>query len=172
MRPTCRFHFIVPRNNNIVIVGGFSEPIEPFEPEKEEEYLNLTFKSPYIRKLCERAREFLPGLDLKNTDPAYALAQGLRPARHGDVRVERELRPPQYKNLKDVEHSRIVHSYGHAGSGWSFAFGCALDVVVLVEQAIRQAPPTALKDSSTLAQRQLGRQLSDARDVGTDTVQN
>jgi hypothetical protein len=51
---------------------------------------------------------FLPTLKDAQLDPEYPFAQGLRPARKGNVRLEREKR-----NGK----SNIVHSYGHGGSG-------------------------------------------------------
>jgi D-amino-acid oxidase len=136
-----RFIFIVPRNDKTLIVGGFAEVREGEDADK----LDLTPESHHILEMCKRAKEFLPGLqtDVTHQDPAYPFAQGNRPARHNGARVQREHRLPirDSKGYKsDDKHSRIVHSYGHAGSGWSFAFGCALDVVVLVEQVIRQEP--------------------------------
>ena len=83
-----------------------------------------------------RCEKLLPGLKNARIDSEYPIAQGLRPFR-GNIRVERELRtlatgrPP----------SRIVHSYGHGGAGWSLCFGCAGDLLSLVEQAVRELPP-------------------------------
>ncbi|KAK7034573.1 hypothetical protein VNI00_012201 [Paramarasmius palmivorus] len=128
-----QFNFIVPRNDNILLVGGFSEP--------DEKELDITMDHPLMKSMALRAQEFFPPLQNVNfevhTDPAYRFAQGLRPARHGDVRVERELR------MRDGNQpfSRIVHSYGHGGSGWSWSFGSALQVLVLVEEAIGQRIP-------------------------------
>jgi D-amino-acid oxidase len=78
----------------------------------------------------ERAVAFLPTLKDAQLDPEYPFAQGLRPARKGNVRLEREKR-----NGK----SNIVHSYGHGGSGWSFSFGCAVEVAKIVEGMVAEA---------------------------------
>ena len=63
-------------------------------------------------------------------DPDHPIAQGLRPLREGDARVEREPR------MKGTAASRIVHSYGHGIGGWTLAFGSALEVAFLVDQVI------------------------------------
>ena len=55
----------------------------------------------------------------------HSLVRGLRPAREENIRVEREQR--------GHGQSRIVHSYGHGGSGWTLSFGCAEEVAVLVD---------------------------------------
>jgi D-amino-acid oxidase len=70
------------------------------------------------------------------------LAQGLRPFRERNVRVERELRPRKTKpGTEGPLASRIVHSYGQGGAGWSLGFGCAGDVLELVEEALLDLPP-------------------------------
>jgi len=97
-----RFTFIVPRSNNILIVGGFSEP--------DNYNLDLHTESPLVRDLKRRAGEFIQGgsLNLEHIDTAYPLAQGLRPARDDGVRVEREL----ITKVPGQAYSRIIHSYG------------------------------------------------------------
>ena len=77
-----RFIFIVPRNENILYVGGFSEPNQTALVDEEHEN---------VKKMTRDAKEFYAPLDTDHRDPSYPLAQGLRPARIGDVRVEREL---------------------------------------------------------------------------------
>ena len=52
-------------------------------------------------------------------------AVGLRPYREGGVRVERE---------KMGDGVWVVHNYGHAGWGYQGSYGCAEDVVRLVEE--------------------------------------
>ncbi|EEB88815.1 hypothetical protein MPER_13168, partial [Moniliophthora perniciosa FA553] len=123
------FIFIVPRNDEILYVGGFSEP--------DNSNLNFDETDPKVRMIAKNAKEFLNALDTDYTDPAYPLAKGLRPARKGDVRVERELRKPN----TGKGYSRIGHLYGHAGAGWSLSFGCALEVESLVAGAIAQEKP-------------------------------
>ncbi|KAI0095609.1 FAD dependent oxidoreductase [Daldinia grandis] len=111
--------FLVPRNDNILLIGGITEP--------HEWDLDLTLSTPIIRRMRERCEKFLPGLENARVDPEYPFAQGLRPFRGQNVRVERELRRTG---------SRIVHSYGHGGAGWSLSFGCARDVATLVDEAL------------------------------------
>jgi D-amino-acid oxidase len=74
----------------------------------------------------ERCNDFVPGLENAVPDPV-PFVQGLRPFREANVRVDRETR------LKsDGSASRIIHSYGQGGSGFTLSFGCATDVVNLV----------------------------------------
>ncbi|MEM7305116.1 MAG: FAD-dependent oxidoreductase [Planctomycetota bacterium] len=54
---------------------------------------------------------------------------GVRPYRRGTVRFEREA----------VEGRTVVHNYGHGGSGFTLAFGCAEDVTEAVLEL--HAPP-------------------------------
>ncbi|RYP03237.1 hypothetical protein DL764_005284 [Monosporascus ibericus] len=123
--------FLVPRNDNILLIGGIAEP--------HEWELNLTLESPIIRRMRERCEKFLPGLKDARVDPHYPFAQGLRPFRGKNVRVERELRRTG---------SRIVHSYGQGGAGWSLSFGCAQDVVMLVEEALSGAPARPMAETT------------------------
>ncbi|ORY64202.1 FAD dependent oxidoreductase [Pseudomassariella vexata] len=111
--------FLVPRNDNILLIGGITEP--------HKWDLNLTLESPIIQRMRARCEAFLPSLKNARLDADYPLAQGLRPFRAKNVRVERELRRTG---------SRIVHSYGQGGAGWSLSFGCAQDVALLVDQAL------------------------------------
>ncbi|MCJ1473670.1 hypothetical protein MMC13_002321 [Lambiella insularis] len=130
--------FIVPRNDNIMLLGGI------VEPHKNE--LSLTLDSPIIKRMRARCEAFLPCLKSARLDPEYPLAQGLRPFRQHNVRVERELRP-RALNEGDEDTalpSRIIHSYGQGGAGWSVSFGCAADVVMLVEEALLDLPPRAM----------------------------
>ena len=76
-------------------------------------------------------------------DPDYPISQGLRPFRRQNVRVERELRPVVGESL--TKHSRIIHTYGHVGAGWSLSFGCAADVLAMVEEALLDKAPTAMQ---------------------------
>ena len=94
-----------------------------------------------------RAEAFLPGLKHARLDPAYPLAQGLRPNRERNVRVERELRERTVllKGEQVQEPSRVIHSYGHGGAGWSLSFGCAADVAGLVEDILHNRPATGMK---------------------------
>ena len=96
-----------------------------------------------MRARCNR---FVPGLENAELDAEWPMVQGLRPVRGENVRVERELR-----RKGDGSLSRIVHSYGQGGSGFTLSFGCAGDVVGLVEEVDAGILPTPLKSERTLA---------------------
>ncbi|KAF9041997.1 nucleotide-binding domain-containing protein [Hymenopellis radicata] len=69
----------------------------------------------------------VPGLDNAKYDPWYAISTGIGPFRSMNARVEREQR-----RRSDGSASRIIHSYGHGGSGFTLSFGCANDVLGLI----------------------------------------
>lgn len=121
--------FLVPRNDNILLIGGIAE--------SHESQLDLRLDSPIIKRMRARCEAFLPDLKKARLDPDYPLAQGLRPFRERNVRVERELRTLGNATAP----SRIIHSYGQGGAGWSLSFGCAGDVADLVEEALMDLPP-------------------------------
>lgn len=52
---------------------------------------------------------------------------GFRPSREGGTRLEREERALGGKRVT------VVHNYGHGGAGWQSSWGCAVDVVSLLE---------------------------------------
>lgn len=120
--------FIVPRNDDILLIGGIAE--------EREETIELGVESEKVRRMRGRCEVFLPVLREARLDPGYPFAQGLRPARRSNVRVERDVR----SNGEGGGQSRIIHSYGHGGSGWTLSFGCAGDVATLVEEALLGAP--------------------------------
>ncbi|KAJ7064281.1 FAD dependent oxidoreductase [Mycena amicta] len=121
--------FLVPRNDQILLIGGIAQA--------HKDKLDMTLDDPAVRRMRQRAEEFLPGLKNARLDETYPLAQGLRPFRGRNVRVERELR----RREDSDRPSRIVHSYGHGGAGWSLSFGCAADVLELIEQALEDKEP-------------------------------
>ena len=51
---------------------------------------------------------------------------GLRPLRPANVRLERET------------GTRIIHNYGHGGSGVTFSWGCAEEVAETIEQLLSE----------------------------------
>ncbi|KAG7087368.1 hypothetical protein E1B28_013341 [Marasmius oreades] len=128
--------FIVPRTDNILLMGGFTEA--------HQWNLDLTLDSPVMQRMKARCEAFLPDLKNARLDPEYPMAQGLRPFRGTNIRVERELRSP----VSGTTPSRIVHSYGHGGAGWSLSFGCAGDVLRLVEEALMDLKPKGTTSAS------------------------
>lgn len=120
--------FLVPRNDNILLIGGIAQP--------NEDELSLSLDSPVVKRMRARCEDFLPVLKNAKVDPEYPFAQGLRPVRGKNVRVEREAR----RDPKTGLQSRIIHNYGHGGSGWTLSYGCAADVAALVEEALVEEP--------------------------------
>jgi len=114
--------FLVPRNDEILVVGGIAQ--------REEWKLDLTLDSPVIQRMRARCEAFHPYLKNSRLNPEYPLAQGLRPGREANIRVEREPRN------HGTDPSRIIHSYGHGGSGWSLSFGCAEKVAGMIEDVL------------------------------------
>lgn len=49
---------------------------------------------------------------------------GLRPAREGGARIEKE----------KIKSGCVVHNYGHGGAGYQSSWGCAMEAVALVDQ--------------------------------------
>ncbi|KAF8902171.1 FAD dependent oxidoreductase [Mucidula mucida] len=126
--------FIVPRNDNTLILGGLAQP--------HRHELDLTLDSPEIIRMRQRCNNFVPGLEHAEYDPDAPLVQGLRPFRGSNVRVERELR-----SRSDGSMSRIVHSYGQGGAGFSLSFGCASDVLELIREVEADLPATKMSFS-------------------------
>ncbi|KAK4154552.1 fad dependent oxidoreductase [Chaetomidium leptoderma] len=58
---------------------------------------------------------------------------GLRPAREGGVRIEKEV----------IDGTWVVHNYGHAGWGYQGSYGCAERVVELVDEIVGKGKRTS-----------------------------
>jgi D-amino-acid oxidase len=100
--------YVIPRDGEL-IVGGTAEA------DKNE----LTFDIDE-EELRVRAGEFCAG-DLANLK-VKARVVGLRPAR----------RSRRVKFGPDPGAPRIVHNYGHGGSGFSLAWGCASEIAEII----------------------------------------
>lgn len=79
-------------------------------------------------RIMRRAVEMMP--ELTNGKGVEGLdivrhGVGLRPYRNGGVRIEKE----------KIDGTWVVHNYGHAGWGYQGSYGCAEDVVGLVNEA-------------------------------------
>jgi D-amino-acid oxidase len=109
--------FIVPRGENMLLLGGLTE---------EDEWsldIGLHNHQP-IRDMYRRCLEFMPVLARAEIDPDEPVRAGLRPLRNGNVCLERE------------DATNIVHNYGHGGSGFSFSWGCAHEVASTARDAV------------------------------------
>ena len=80
----CYIVFIVPRNDGIILLGTFIE--------KDKEACELKVDSPAMVEMRQNCERFIPQLKNAQLDPEYPMAQGIRPLRKGDVRVQRESR--------------------------------------------------------------------------------
>jgi D-amino-acid oxidase len=103
------FIFIVPRGHDMLVLGGLAEPDEWGLD------INLDNYEP-IRQMHRRCLRFMPALAAAEIDAAEPVRVGLRPFRRTGVRLEHE------------PGSRIIHNYGHGGSGVTLSWGCALEV--------------------------------------------
>ncbi len=112
------FVFIVPRGGDKLILGGFAEPHE------SNLAIGLDNSEP-IRAMYWRCVEFLPILKNAEIDAVQPVRVGLRPAREGSVRLE-----------WDSSTSRVLHNYGHGGSGVTYSWGCAFEAAELIEKRL------------------------------------
>ncbi|KAI5816448.1 FAD dependent oxidoreductase [Pyronema omphalodes] len=104
---------IVPRSEDTLQVGSIVQ--------ENKWNLDLTMESPEVKDMWDRAVRFLPSLKDAQIE---GLAKGLRPFSRKNVRVKRE--------------GWVVHNYGHGGSGWTLAVGCAREAAELVDESIRK----------------------------------
>ncbi len=103
------FIFVVPRGEDMLVLGGLAEPDE------WELGIGLHNYEP-IREMYRRCVDFLPALARAEIDAAEPVRVGLRPFRRQNVRLEPE------------EGTRIFHNYGHGGSGVTFSWGCSVEL--------------------------------------------
>jgi len=94
--------YIVQRKDGCIVGGTREENV--FTETTDEETLNA---------IVDRASKFFPEIKTASRITQWA---GLRPYRN-EVRVERE--------------ENIIHNYGHGGSGFTLAWGCAKEVLGL-----------------------------------------
>lgn len=118
--------FIVPRNDNVLLLGSIIH--------QDSWFLDLTETCADVQEMRGRCEDLLPSLRNARTDPCYPLSQGRRPMRLAHVRVERE-----EETTQSGAQSTIVHAYGHGGAGWSLAFGSARQVVGCIQDQLSGA---------------------------------
>jgi D-amino-acid oxidase len=103
-RDPARIFYSIPRRRSVLLGGCRTELTS----------LDLPTPDPALRDRIHadaRAAGYAPG-------PVLGERCGLRPVRAGGVRLQRE--------------GRVIHNYGHGGSGYALSWGCAEAVAVLV----------------------------------------
>jgi D-amino-acid oxidase len=110
--------YIVPKGDNILLLGGL------VEPDKWDLNINLENYDP-VRDMLRRCVEFMPALKDAQIDSNEPVRVGLRPFRKQNVRLERE------------QDTSIIHNYGHGGAGVTLSWGCAMDVVEIANELVR-----------------------------------
>jgi D-amino-acid oxidase len=118
------FVFILPRGSGTLLLGGLAEPGQ-WETE-----IGLD-NYPPVREMLERCLAFLPSLKGLEVDAAEPVRVGLRPFRGQGARVEQE------------PGARIIHNYGHGGSGVTLSWGCAEEVAQLAQRILSWEEPKA-----------------------------
>ena len=101
--------YAIPRTNDTVL-GGTNEISDSRQPDPAT--------TTAIVEECSRVLNIAP-------PKVVAERVGLRPFRPSGVRLEaRQL----------GQHRRVIHNYGHGGSGFTLSWGCAEEVLRLVRQ--------------------------------------
>ena len=93
--------YAIPREND-AILGGTNEASDDLAPRAAD--------TAKILDIC-RQHLGITGVEVRE------VKVGLRPFRRGGVRLERD--------------GRVIHNYGHGGSGFTVAWGCAKEVATL-----------------------------------------
>ena len=106
--------YIHPRSVDVVLGGSY-----------EPGATDCTPSASVGREIVERCTALVP--ELRGARVIDQLV-GLRPARHGGVRLE--LDPVGLPG-----GVRLIHDYGHGGAGVTLAWGCADEVVNLVARS-------------------------------------
>lgn len=109
--------FIVPRGADRLLLGGLVEPGRYDTDLMLDNY-------PPLRQILDRCTDFLPALRGVQLDALDPVRVGLRPFRHGGVRLETQ------------PGTQIVHNYGHGGAGVSLSWGCAYEVADLAHKLV------------------------------------
>ena len=128
--------YVIPRVNGEVIVGGTRE-----EGDWEGQPREAT-KDDILKRALEICPDLLPvqargkakkGEEWKELrEIVMGDVVGFRPARTAGVRLERGTA------AGEGARTQVVHNYGHGGAGWQSCWGCAEDVVLLVQDWLQE----------------------------------
>lgn len=87
-------------------------------------------------RIMKRCVDLCPALTTGKGIEALSIIRhgvGLRPARSGGIRVDRER----------IAGYQVVHNYGHGGAGYQASYGSAKAAVKLVHEALAAGAPSA-----------------------------
>lgn len=110
--------FIVPRGKTHVVLGALAEE------NQYDKNINLENYKP-IQEMYDRCKEFLPKIKDFEIDRNEEVRVGLRPFRKGNVRLE------------IIPELNVIHNYGHGGAGVTFSWGCAEEILKLVNEQLK-----------------------------------
>lgn len=114
-----RYCYILPQANGEVVLGGTGY----------HNNFDLRVSADDTRHILEATSQLIPSLKRARVLEAWV---GLRPARP-TVRLEKEVK--KFKDKLGKERTlKVVHNYGHGGSGLTMHWGCAMDTTDLVFQ--------------------------------------
>ncbi|KAJ4445385.1 hypothetical protein ANN_07190 [Periplaneta americana] len=122
--------YIIPNEDSVILGGTLQEGNWNTKPDPAD--------SISIHKGC---CDLIPGLKEAVVVNEWA---GLRPSRP-KVRLEREIITDKYGNTLQV-----IHNYGHGGSGVTLSWGCAHEVVDILQDILYNQSTTTTRLSSKL----------------------
>lgn len=99
--------YIIPRHDDIVLGGTEQMGDSNIEPNQED--------TESILRRCAAINPAFKNVSIKE------VTVGIRPGRK-EIRLE----------VEEFENGSVIHNYGHGGSGFTLAWGCAEDVLSLV----------------------------------------
>lgn len=121
---------IMPQRDHIML-GGTYERMDG----------NLKISTEISAAILDRCIRAMPALAQAQVISEYV---GLRPSRkeigsRGGIRLERENSGlPTDNETAQISEKFVVHNYGHGGNGVTYSWGCAKEVLDLVENARQQ----------------------------------
>ena len=105
--------YIIPRRKDIILGGTLG---------KKDDF-SLETRLDEVNGILARCASLYP--EFKGVKPT-SYKVGLRPARDGGIRLEKEL----------FNDGLVIHNYGHGGSGFTLSWGCAKEVIKILKQYI------------------------------------
>ncbi|KAM0545428.1 hypothetical protein ACHAPJ_011333 [Fusarium lateritium] len=123
MRHGKDYTYVIPRLDGTAILGGIKQ-VDNTDP-----VVDVDLRNDILKRVHENAPEVFKDQKVENVDIIRDNV-GIRPARTGGVRVEKEVTGGQ----------NIVHAYGTGGGGYVFSFGVARAAGTLVNDYLFTPP--------------------------------